>query len=399
MKAFTPAGSALRKGKTMMNMSDLSGCAASTLAPSTFMTRHSQILRIVAILRNIAFIVATLSFGFAVAAIADDGNIRILTQNMDEGTNFDELRAATSPGAFFAAVTTTYQNILATKPAERAATMAREIARERPDIVGLQEASILRTGPVSPATTVKSDLLQSLQDELEKLGEHYRIAAIIPGFDAEAPSTLGFDVRLTTQDAILVRREHLVGNFRQSNNQVQRYLVGQNVPTALGISFTLPRGWASFDVTVGGRTLRFVTTHLDTLAAVSLPQVRELIASAAGETTLPIVLSGDFNARADSASDPTYPTYKAVIDAGFTDAWLKAGVADQGFTCCQNANLNNATTALNQRIDLVMLRGISAVSDVRLVGNASSDKTPSGLWPSDHAGLAVTLRIPGAGGH
>jgi endonuclease/exonuclease/phosphatase family metal-dependent hydrolase len=382
-----------------MTNTDLAGCAASTLVPSTYMRGYTQIPRIVAILRTTAFIVATLSLDFAVPAMADDGNIRVMTQNMDEGTNFNELLAATSPGAFVAAVTTTYQNILATKPSERAATIAREIAREHPDIVGLQEASILRTGPVSPATTVKSDLLQSLLDELEKLGEPYRIAAIIPGFDAEAPSTLGFDVRLTTQDAILVRREHLFGNFRLSNNQVQRYLVGQTVPTALGISFTLPRGWASFDVTVGGRTLRFVTTHLDTVAAVSLPQVRELIASAAGDTTLPIVLSGDFNARADSASDPTYPTYKAVIDAGFTDAWLQARVADPGFTCCQNANLNNATTALNQRIDLALLRGIPTVSDVRLVGNAPRDKTPSGLWPSDHAGLVMTLRIPGAGGH
>ena len=356
-------------------------------------------LRIIAILGNIALTATTLSVGVTVPAAADDGTIRILTQNMDEGTNFNELLAATSPGAFLAAVTTTYQNILATRPSERAATMARQIARERPDIVGLQEASILRTGPVSPATTVKSDLLQSLQDELEKLGEHYRIAAIIPGFDAEAPSTLGFDVRLTTQDAILVRREHVAGNVRLSNNQVQRYLVGQSIPTAVGITFTLPRGWASLDITIGGRTVRFVTTHLDVVAAVSLPQVKELIASAAGDVTLPIILSGDFNARADSAWDPTYPVYKAMIDAGFTDAWLKARVADPGFTCCQNAQLNNATTALNQRIDLVMLRGISAVSDVRLVGNAPSDKTPSGLWPSDHAGLAVTLRIPGAEVH
>jgi endonuclease/exonuclease/phosphatase family metal-dependent hydrolase len=337
------------------------------------------------------------SIGWSMPAAADDGEIRIMTQNMYEGTSFNELLAATSPGAFVAAVTTTYQNILATKPAERAATIAREIARERPDIVGLQEASILRTGATAPATTVKSDLLQSLQDELEKIGEHYRIAAIIPGFDAEAPSTLGFDVRLTTQDAILVRREHLVSNRKLSNNQVQRYLAGLTVPTALGVSFTIPRGWASFDITVGGRTLRFVTTHLDTFPTVSLPQVKELIASAAGDTTLPVVLSGDFNARADSASDPTYPTYKAAIDAGFTDAWLKARMADPGFTCCQSGNLTNATTSLNQRVDLVLLRGITSVSDVRLVGNKPSDKTPSGLWPSDHAGLALTLRIPGGG--
>ena len=341
--------------------------------------------------------IAAASLGPPPFAAADEGEIRIMTQNMGEGTDYSELLAAKSPGAFVAAVTTTYQNILATKPAERAARIAREIARERPDIVGLQEASILRTGAPAPATTVKSDLLQSLQDELEKQGEHYRIAAIVPGFDAEAPSTLGFDVRLTSQDAILVRREHLVGNPRLSNNQVQRYLAGLSVPTALGVTFTIPRGWASFDLSVRGRSMRFVTTHLDTFPTVSLPQMKELLASAAGDATLPVVLSGDFNARADSTTDPTYPTYKAAIDAGFTDAWLKARMADPGFTCCQNPNLSNATTALSQRIDLVLLRGVTSVSDVHLVGNKPTDKTPSGLWPSDHAGLVVTLRIPGGG--
>lgn len=343
--------------------------------------------------------IAAISIAPPPFAAADEGEIRIMTQNMGEGTDFSELLAARSPGAFVAAVTTTYQNILATKPVERAARIARQIARERPDIVGLQEASILRTGAVAPATTVKSDLLQSLQDELEKQGEHYRIAAIVPGFDAEAPSTLGFDVRLTTQDAILVRREHLVGNPRLSNNQAQHYLAGLSIPTAIGVTFTVPRGWASFDLAVRGRKIRFVTTHLDTFPNVSLPQMKELLASAAGDENLPVVLSGDFNARADLATDPTYPTYKAAIDAGFTDAWLKARMADPGFTCCQNANMNNATTALNSRIDLVLLRGVTSVADVHLVGNKPNDKTPSGLWPSDHAGLSVTLRISDHGGH
>src|SRR4051812_1670422 len=52
---------------------------------------------------------------------ADDNTVRIMTQNMDEGTTFQELLAAQSPGAFVAAVTATYQNIQATRPAERAA--------------------------------------------------------------------------------------------------------------------------------------------------------------------------------------------------------------------------------------------------------------------------------------
>jgi endonuclease/exonuclease/phosphatase family metal-dependent hydrolase len=341
--------------------------------------------------------VGALAAAWSAPAIAEDGDIRIMTQNMDEGTAFQELLAANSPGAFLPAVTTTYQNILATKPAERAAAIAREIIRERPDIVGLQEASIVRTGATSPATDVKSDLLQALQNELEKGGEHYRIAAIVPGFDAEAPSTLGFDVRLTTQDAILVRGEHLVSNLRLSNNQAQHYLAALTVPTAIGVTFTLPRGWASFDITVGTRTMRFVTTHLDTFPNVSLSQVKELIASAAGDPSLPVVLSGDFNARAETTSDPSYPTYKAAIDAAFSDAWLKARTGDPGFTCCQSPNLTNATTGLNQRIDLVLTRGVTSVSDARLVGNAANDKTPSGLWPSDHAGVVMTLKVPRTG--
>jgi endonuclease/exonuclease/phosphatase family metal-dependent hydrolase len=237
-------------------------------------------------------------------------------------------------------------------------------------------------------------LLQSLQDELEKRGEHYQIVAIVPGFDAEAPSTMGFDVRLTSQDAILVRREHSVGNLRLSNNQAQNYLTKLSVPTALGLTFMITRGWGSFDIEIDGRAMRFVTTHLDTFPSVSLPQMKELLSSAAGDTELPTLLSGDFNARADSSTDPTYPTYKAATDAGFADAWLKSRNADQGFTCCQNTALNNATTALNQRIDLVLLRGINTVSDAHLVGNRPSDKTPSGLWPSDHAGLVVTVKMP-----
>src|SRR5215469_15461201 len=76
----------------------------------------------------------------------DDGGIRLITQNMDEGTDFIELVGAQTPAQFVAAVTTIYNNILATKPAERAAAMAREFARQRPDVIALQEASVLRTG-------------------------------------------------------------------------------------------------------------------------------------------------------------------------------------------------------------------------------------------------------------
>ena len=147
------------------------------------------------------------------SARADDRDddvraVRVMTYNVDEGTDFQELIAAHNPFQFVVAVTTTYQNILAARPAVRAAAMARKIAIKRPDVVGLQEASILRTGaPRTPATTVQADLLQLLISELTKLGQHYAVIAIVPGLDAQAPSLLGFDVRLTTQDAIIARTD------------------------------------------------------------------------------------------------------------------------------------------------------------------------------------------------
>jgi endonuclease/exonuclease/phosphatase family metal-dependent hydrolase len=333
--------------------------------------------------------------GVPASGRADDAVVRIMTQNMDEGTGFQELIAAQSPGDFVAAVTTTYQNILATKPAERAAAIAREIAREEPDIVGLQEASIVRTGAAAPATVVKSDLLQSLLDELGRLGEHYSVAAIVPGLDAEAPSTLGFHVRLTTQDAILVRQGHDGDRILVANNHAQHYLTNLVTPTAIG-PITLPRGWASIDVTIDNRSFRFVSTHLDTTAAVQLAQVKELIL-AAGSTTLPVVFSGDFNATADTGLDPTFATYQTVINAGFTEAWPQKRAPDPGFTCCQAPNLLNTTSLLNHRIDLILLRGAFGIADIHLIGNKPADRTASGLWPSDHAGVVATLRIPGPG--
>jgi hypothetical protein len=335
-----------------------------------------------------AFAVAA-ALGTTLVKADDDHAVRVMTQNMDEGTDFVELSMAHTPAQFVAAVTLTYNNILATKPAERAVAMAREITRQQPHLVALQEASILRTGTGGPATTVKSDLLQSLVDALAGLGQPYRVVAIVPGFDAQAPSTLGFDVRLTTQDAILVRVEP--DSLTWSNLQIQQFGV-----IATGLSpvgpITSPHGWASIDVKYRGRSFRFVTTHLDAVSPpVQLAQASELVRTA-GATTLPVIFAGDFNSTADSSLDPSFPAYQAVINAGFADAWPIKRAPDPGFTCCQAPDLLNTTSLLNHRIDLILFRGGFGVADIGLVGNTPSDRTPAGLWPSDHAGVVATLR-------
>ena len=145
--------------------------------------------------------ISALNIASGLSAKADDVAIRIMTQNVYQGTNFDELFAAQTPAEFVAAVTTTYNNILATDPAARAQAVANEIATEQPDVVSLQEISTLLTG--TPATTVQVDYLSSLQSDLKALGQNYAVVATLPELNAEAPSTLGYDVRLVTGDAIL----------------------------------------------------------------------------------------------------------------------------------------------------------------------------------------------------
>ena len=322
----------------------------------------------------------------------DDRGIRLVTQNMYVGSSNAALAAAQTPQQLLAAVGTIYNSILASRPAERAAAMARAIVRHRPHLIALQEAALLRTGTGGPATTVTSDLLQSLLDELAGLGHHYRAVAIIPGLDAQAPSALGFDVRITNQDAILVRAD-LSDELKVSNLQIEQFGIKLSVPTLLG-PFTDPRGWAAVDVKLRGHHFRFVTTHLDSsVPAIRLAQAKELLVTAAN-TALPVIMAGDFNIPADSGVDPSFPAYQAIINAGFTEAWQNKRAPDPGFTCCQVENMLNATSQLNHRIDLVLFRGGFDVADISLIGNRPTDRTSSGLWPSDHAGVAATLRLP-----
>ena len=329
----------------------------------------------------------------------EDGVVRVMTRNLYLGSSLEGLLNARSLPELIAAAAQVTQNITDSKPDERAAAVAREIVKNHVDLVGLQEATIVRTGPLQlppinpatflPATGVVSDGLKLLLLALSNLGEHYSVVAIVPGFDAQLPippplsTPPGFDARLTTQIAIIARSD-----LRLSNRQVQGFLFNRTYPTAVG-PVPNPRGWASVDVEKNGRRFRFATTHLETQDPVQFPQAHDLI-NGAGNTTLPVVFVGDFNVTADSAADPTFPVYQKFINANFVDAWP---LNRPGLTCCQATNLRNPASLLTHRLDLVLFRGAIQVLDIHLVGNKSSDRTPSGLWPSDHAGVVATLRV------
>ena len=323
-------------------------------------------------------------------ATADDGHrLRVMTQNLYVGSFFQELNAAKTPNEIISAATLTYQHIVATRPAERAVQIADEIAKLRPDFVGLEQAAILRTGTAPPATAVTFDLLQSLLQELAARGVRYETVAVKPGLDAEAPTALGFNVRLTLRDALIVRADLLEeGHVTLSNLQIRQYIAAS----------TDTEGYSSIDVIWRGRQFRFVTTHF-ALVSLAVPQALELVRTAAN-TTLPVVLVCDCNANPDDPNDPifqNYPAYLVLKNAGFVDAFRTVRPNDQGFTFGQAENLLNATSTMSHRVDLVQFRGPFTVEDVQVVGASPADRTRLGLWPSDHAGVVATLTLRSRG--
>jgi endonuclease/exonuclease/phosphatase family metal-dependent hydrolase len=345
---------------------------------------------------------------FAVSAQAQQpvpfkGNrtITVMTQNLYLGADLIPVLTA-APDQIPFQVAATWATVQATNFPARAQVLADEIAVKQPDLIGLQEAELWRiqspgdffTGN-TPATTVVCDFVELLLSALNSRGLHYDVVAVTTNFDIEAPRVTPIgtldDIRLTDRDVILTRADLKTADLKLSNVQIGNF-TSKLVVLVAGQPLAVSRGWAAVDVKVRGKSFRFVTTHLETFSPlVQVNQANELL-KGPGATDLPIVFGGDFNSCATPPCLDQTPTYGNLIAAGLVDAWTLAGFGG-GFTCCQAENLLNSASTLDERIDFVLFRGPFTVADADLVGDALADRTGSGLWPSDHAGLVATLQF------
>jgi endonuclease/exonuclease/phosphatase family metal-dependent hydrolase len=329
----------------------------------------------------------------------DDRVVRVMTRNVYHGVDAEifAVPSATSLADLLAKVAAVYQGYFTRNFPERAAALAAEIDATRPDLIGLQEAILVRTqypadGPATPATVVKLDYVQLLLDALAARGLSYEVVVQKIGLDVELPSALGIDVRHTDREVILARADANTSELKLSNAQAGDFKDSCVLPGRIGPT-TIRRGWVSVDTKVRGKSFRFVSTHLDGdclpfTSAIQQAQAAELLAGP-GSTALPVVFVGDLNSPADG----TGVTYNNLIGAGFSDAWTLAG-AGPGLSCCQADDLLNGASSLDKRIDVVLFRGDFTVRRAEIVGNDPAERTPSGLWPSDHAGFAVELSLP-----
>jgi hypothetical protein len=360
------------------------------------------------------------------------GPLDVMTQNLYVGGDI-LLPLAVPPEQFPAAAALVIQQIIATNFPERAMVLADEMLAQRPDLIGLQEVYVVRVClAVAPAICpIDQDYLELLLDNLNADAPLYREASTVTNISlldlpAELPDGTDILVSITDRDVILARAGVETRNEVSANFQAR---LPVNNPALPG--FAVLRGYTMVDATVAGRDYRFLNTHLEVAGqgsdlepvfrAIQAAQALELVSPGGplfGDDHTQVVV-GDFNSNPfDGPIVPCViltsggpvpaqcPTPYAVLSGfNYIDTWLeRVGAWELGNTCCQATLLDNEESELYERVDLTWVRpapdhyGGPAVRAVRaeVLGDEVADKTPSGLWPSDHAGVAtrMILRSP-----
>ncbi len=309
----------------------------------------------------------------------------------------------------------------------RSELLADEIADAAPDLVGLQEVALWRSGPLElppplgtsggfgtpNAETVDYDFLQILLQDLRQEGVPYKAVVVQEESDVEAPSFQGNpvtgtlqsprDVRLTMRDVILLRAS---STLRVVDKGSAQYDTKLTLPV-VGIPMEFVRGYNWVDVQRGsGEAFRFVNTHLEAFSSdIALGQAVELLNEAAGDPDKTTVIACDCNSDPlNSSVKPTDPyrtphngPYNFIRSRGFTDLWLEWAPAPAGWTSGLSETVDDPTPAgFDHRIDMVFARTAPGdtldVLNGDVTGNELSDRDPAtGLWPSDHAGVVLTL--------
>ncbi len=320
----------------------------------------------------------------------------VVTYNVYLGTDIVPPLMATSMPQVADSVATAYAQFQANDFNVRAESIADRIAEQQPALVGLQEVITLYvqdsgdriTGGSQSASQQVIDFEQVLMAALSARGLDYVVAVRGETADVEVPSATGQDIRLVDHNVILVRSGISVGE-----TEVNTYEARVPIPMPDGKVIELTRGFVAADVTLNGTQTLFVNTHLEisAFAPVQVAQAAELLAFLAPQSE-PVILVGDFNSAAEPLD--TTETYDLIRDAGYTDAWtLRADPVVPGFTCCQDNDLRNPTSELSERIDVVWLLGVlpPGTPVVDVIGADAADRTSTGLWASDHAGVVATF--------
>jgi endonuclease/exonuclease/phosphatase family metal-dependent hydrolase len=368
--------------------------------------------------------------------------LTVMTRNLYLGADLTPALQANTVDSAIDAGGQIVNQVHATKfPSVRAASIAAEIKKRKPDIVGLQEAAWWRTGPVDLAAALGSpvasqtdpaggdfltDLLNALNTKGKKAsaakkgkkkkgGVQYVLANVKPEFDFELPvnddgngsGLAGADhnERLTMRDAILVRKG--VGiKFKNPTSGTFNTLLRESLAGgARNIDVT--RGWNAIDVKARGKSFHLVDTHLEAFDSsgsnttnqgttlgkgdVRAAQATQLVGPGGpANSKRPVIVLGDMN----SDDDTVQPNGDRNAYAALTAGGLSERSTANPLGCCLDDPFlvggPNSINDFNHQVDHVLAN----TKKIRFVKGFVDGRAPvNGLYPSDHAALTSVLKI------
>jgi endonuclease/exonuclease/phosphatase family metal-dependent hydrolase len=325
--------------------------------------------------RKLLIIAAALAAPALLAPAAQARDVTVMSRNVYLGADLIPLAVAPAE-QFGQAASSVFAGVGAGDPNGRMQLIADEIATAKPDLVGLQEVSLWRTG-AAPASTVAYDFSGAILARLKARHAGYRLAVLERGFNVEGPTDQGYDVRLTLGDAILVRKGVKVSHVRAGVFKHQL-----TIPTNGIGPVQATRGWNSLDARIGRTRFHFVNVHLEAYNPTTRLQQAKELAAGPLKSKRTTILVGDLNSGPDLAQASDRPPYAAIAHAGFKP---ERSAKD---SCCFNDDLK--TGAWDHNVDWIM-----AKPKVKLVRSSvtGAETTAAGLHPSDHGGLVSTLRL------
>lgn len=343
------------------------------------------------------------------------GDLTVAFQNLYLGASLSPAIEAAESGdivAFLNAAAGVYETAQATDFPLRAKKIAKTMKEQNPNILALNEVTYWRTmrntaGPDLP----EYNFLTILKKQLAKRGMNYKVAAKVKNADLEIPylkpglncsaiaipySDSDCTVTLQDRDVILIKKKKgLSWNKPKSGTYA-----AQETFTVAGQVLSFDRGWASTNVKYNGAKMKVYTSHFEveeqTLgqpgrSKIQYAQAQELLKIMRKHKKRTTILAGDLNT---DANGQTSDTYAKLTKSFFEDSWLQAGRTGKGLTCCQNADLSNKKSELDQtRIDLVLNHGKATSYWAKRLGTKKFRKSPLPLWESDHAGYVTKMRV------
>ena len=386
----------------------------------------------------VSFLVA-LMLAPASVAKAESPQVTVMTRNLYLGADVGvamELIPNLSAAAQFM-----WDQVKATDFNNRAPKLAAEVIAERPDVIGIQEATIwyCKKSAWSKRTEVFNfteqflaaikaqgqDYVLASKDGVTALNTGYSIAAIpfvtmvndpeiFQPLFGQDKAACGFEIA----DALVIRGDLSGKVLAVGNTEYEAsYTV---VPTIM----TIYRGYSWADIEIGNTPVRFVTTHLESLwdenkVPNAAKQAQQLITDLK-ETRNPIVIMGDFN------SDPRDPrisddpniggqpaaskscpaggsecsAYRLMFEAGFKDVGPDS-LDPRNNTWGMNALLTGPDpdrlkysqqlgnfAGYSDRLDYIFVKNGAVPLVSRIIG-----ATPPNNLNSDHAGVVSLISI------